>query len=79
MAADLFPSTQTRTLVRVLSVDDARHGGVKVGSNNLGGGNAFDLMSTAARLYWPQQQQTCWHRTPLNGNDTVLVDEDLYQ
>jgi hypothetical protein len=29
-----FPSTQTRTLIPVLSVDDARHGGVKVGSNN---------------------------------------------
>jgi hypothetical protein len=34
-------------------------------------------MSAAARLYWPHQQQTCWHRTALNGNDTVLVDEDL--
>jgi hypothetical protein len=29
-----FPSTQTRTLIPVLNVDDARHGGVKVGSNN---------------------------------------------
>jgi hypothetical protein len=28
------PSTQTRTLIPVLNVDDARHGGVKVGSNN---------------------------------------------
>jgi hypothetical protein len=35
-------------------------------------------MSAAARLYSPQQQQTCWHRTALDGNDTVLVDEDLY-
>jgi hypothetical protein len=35
-------------------------------------------MSAAARLYSPQQQQTCWHRTTLGGNDTVLVDEDLY-
>jgi hypothetical protein len=34
-------------------------------------------MSAAARLYWPQQQQTCWHRTALDRNDTVLVDEDL--
>jgi hypothetical protein len=34
-------------------------------------------MSAAARLYWPHQQQTYWHRTPLNGNDTVLGDEDL--
>jgi hypothetical protein len=34
-------------------------------------------MSAAARLYWPQQQQTCWHRTALDGNDTVLVDQDL--
>jgi hypothetical protein len=78
MAADLSPSTQTLTLIPVLSVDDARHGGVKVGSKNLGGENAFDPMSTAARLYWPHQQQTCWHRTPLNGNDTALVDENLH-
>jgi hypothetical protein len=28
------PSTQTRTLIPVLSVVDARHGGVKVGSNS---------------------------------------------
>jgi hypothetical protein len=35
-------------------------------------------MSAAARLYSPQQQQTCWHRPPLNGHGTVLVDEDLY-
>jgi hypothetical protein len=34
-------------------------------------------MSAAARLYSPQQQQTCWHRTALDGNDTVLVDQDL--
>jgi hypothetical protein len=34
-------------------------------------------MSAAARLYWPQQQQTCWHRPPLNGHGIVLVDEDL--
>jgi hypothetical protein len=34
-------------------------------------------MSAAARLYWPHQQQTCWHRTALDGNNTVLVDEDL--
>jgi hypothetical protein len=34
-------------------------------------------MPAAARLYSPQQQQTCWHRTALDGNDTVLVDEDL--
>jgi hypothetical protein len=27
------PSTHTRTLIPVLNVDDARHGGVKVGSN----------------------------------------------
>jgi hypothetical protein len=39
----------------VLNVDDARHGGVKVGSNNLGGGNAFDSMPTARPFYWPQQ------------------------
>jgi hypothetical protein len=68
------PSTQTRTLIPVLSVDDARHGGVKVASNNLGGGNAF----IPCLLYWPHQQQTCWRRTALHGNDTVLVDEDLY-
>jgi hypothetical protein len=72
------PSTQTRTLIPVFSVDEARHGGVKVGSNNLGGGNAFDSMPTARPFYWPQQQQTCWHRLPLNGHGTVLVDEDLY-
>jgi hypothetical protein len=35
-------------------------------------------MSAAARLYWQHQQQTCWHRTALHGNDNVLVDEDLY-
>jgi hypothetical protein len=35
-------------------------------------------MSAAAGLYWPHQQQTCWHRTAMDGNDTVLVDEDLY-
>jgi hypothetical protein len=35
-------------------------------------------MSAAARLYSPQQQQTCWHRPSLNGYGTVLVDEDLY-
>jgi hypothetical protein len=34
-------------------------------------------MSAAARLYSPQQQQTCWHRPPLNGHGTVLVDVDL--
>jgi hypothetical protein len=34
MAEDLSPSTQTRTLIPVLNVGDARHGGVKVGSNN---------------------------------------------
>jgi hypothetical protein len=34
-------------------------------------------MSAAARLYLPQHQQTCWHRPPLNGHGTVLVDEDL--
>jgi hypothetical protein len=64
-------------LIPVLSVDNARHGGVKVGSNNLGGGNAFNPMSAAARLYWPHQQQKCWHRIALNGHGTVLVDEDL--
>jgi hypothetical protein len=48
--------TCTRTLIPVLSVDMDQLGGVKVGSNNLGGGNAFDPMSTAARLYWPHQQ-----------------------
>jgi hypothetical protein len=69
--------TYTRMLIPVLSVDKDRLGGVKVGSNNLGGGDALDPMSTARRFYWPHQQQTCWHRTPLNGNDTVLVDEDL--
>jgi hypothetical protein len=46
--------------------------------NNWGGGYAFDTMSAAAWLYSPQQQQTCWHRTALDGNDTVLVDQDLY-
>jgi hypothetical protein len=40
-------------------------------------GYAFDTVSAAARLYSPQQQQTCWHRTAVDGNDTVLVDEDL--
>jgi hypothetical protein len=34
-------------------------------------------MPAAARLYSPQQQQTCWHGTALDGNDTVLVYEDL--
>jgi hypothetical protein len=34
-------------------------------------------MSAAARLYSPQQQQTCWHRTALDGHSSVLVDEDL--
>jgi hypothetical protein len=34
-------------------------------------------MSVAARLYSPQQQQTCWHRLPLKGHGTVLVDDDL--
>jgi hypothetical protein len=32
-------------------------------------------MSAARPFYWPQQQQTCWHRPPLNGHGTVLVDE----
>jgi hypothetical protein len=35
-------------------------------------------MPTARPFYWPQQQQTCWHRPPLNGHGTVVVDEDLY-
>jgi hypothetical protein len=47
--------TCTRTLIPVLSVDKDQLGGVKVGSNNLGGGNAFDPMSAAARFYWPHQ------------------------
>jgi hypothetical protein len=34
-------------------------------------------MSAARPFYWPQQQQTCWHRPPLNGHGTVLVDEAL--
>jgi hypothetical protein len=34
-------------------------------------------MPTARPFYWPQQQETCWHRHPLNGHGTVLVDEDL--
>jgi hypothetical protein len=56
--------TCTRTLIPVLSVDKDQLVGVKVVSNNLGGGNHFDPMSTALQL-------------PLNGNGTVLVDEDL--
>jgi hypothetical protein len=35
-------------------------------------------MPTARPFYWPQQQQTCWYRPPLNGHGTVLVDEDVY-
>jgi hypothetical protein len=69
--------TCTRTLIPVLSVDKDQLGRVKVGSNNLGEGNAFDPMSAARRFYWPHQQQMCCHRAPLNGNDTALVDEDL--
>jgi hypothetical protein len=35
------------------------------------------MLSIPCLLYWPHQQQTCWHRTALDGNNTVLVDEDL--
>jgi hypothetical protein len=35
------------------------------------------MLSIPCLLYWPHEQQTCWHRTPLNEIGTVLVDEDL--
>jgi hypothetical protein len=77
MVADLFPLHTDPHSYSCVGVDDAIHGGVKVGSNNLGGGNVFDPMSAAARFYWPHQHLTCRHRTALHGHDTVLVDEDL--
>jgi hypothetical protein len=57
-------------LIPVLGVDDARHGGVKVGSNNLGGGNAFNPMSALRAA--PAADVLAQNCT--GGNDTVLVD-----
>jgi hypothetical protein len=73
MAADLFPlHTCTRTLI---PVDKDQLGGVKVGSNNLGGGECFrsHVYSCMALLATPAADVLAQ-----NGNSTVLVNEDLY-